>query len=120
MRRTTHRNQVPTGLLWECTLAKWTLEATAGGRNRFLPALVGLVTAGLVLVAAGAAGILNLIPCSAGIAVAGGSVATGLLAAAVALVFGQGGMRLFFSGRLKVTGNQRLARKMKDEFDEQK
>lgn len=92
----------------------------AGGPNALPAAPVGLAIAGLSLVVASAAGILNIIPCSAGIPVAGGSVLAGLLAAAGALVFGRGGMRLFFSGRLKVTGNQRLARKLQDDLDQEK
>jgi hypothetical protein len=69
------------------------------------------------------AGILNLIPCSGWVAVTGVSLAAGLVTVMIALVLrqaGQGGVRRYFSGRVDVTGDERLARKMDDDFDEDK
>jgi hypothetical protein len=50
----------------------------------------------------------------------GGSLFAGLAAAMIDLMFRKQGFGRYMSGRIKVTGNERLAKKMKDDFDEQK
>jgi hypothetical protein len=91
-----------------------------GGQNPSPAGPIALTTTGLVLALGSGAGILNLIPCSAWIPAAGVGVAAGLATVMLPRVFGKVGMRPFFSGRIKVTGNEKLAGKMKDGFDEQK
>jgi hypothetical protein len=81
---------------------------------------IAFATTGIILVLASAAGILKLIPCSAWMAALGGSALAGLAAAMIDLMFRKQGMGRYMSGRIKVTGNEKLVKKMKDDFDEQK
>ena len=81
---------------------------------------IAFATTGIILVLTSAAGIRDLIPCSAWMAAMGGSLFAGLAAAMIDLMFRKQGFGRYISGRIKVTGNERLAKKMKDDFDEQK
>jgi hypothetical protein len=81
---------------------------------------ITLMMVGSILALGSGAGVLNLIPCSAGPAILGTGALAGLGAVAVNLLSGAGGMRRYMQGRLRVTGDEKLARKMKDGFDEQK
>jgi hypothetical protein len=90
------------------------------GQNPNPTGPIALTTAGIVLALGSGASLLNLIPCTGWMAVAGGSLVAGLAGGLITLVRRKGGMRPFFSGNIEVTGNEKLARKIKDDFDEQK
>jgi hypothetical protein len=81
---------------------------------------VALAGTGIALVVGSGAGILNLVPCSALLGIAGIGILAGLAAGLITHMRARGGMTLFFSGKLKVTGNESLAARMKDDFDQQK
>jgi hypothetical protein len=94
--------------------------ADGGDQNPNPTGPIALTTTGIVLALGSGASLLNLIPCTGWMAVAGGSLVAGLAAGLITLVRRKGGMRPFFSGKIEVTGNEKLARKIKDDFDEQK
>ncbi len=81
---------------------------------------VAFAATGIILVLASVAGILKLIPCSAWMVTMGGSVLAGLAAAMIDLMFRKQGFGRYMSGRIKVTGNEKLANKIKDDLDERK
>jgi hypothetical protein len=81
---------------------------------------IALIVTGIVLIVGGGVGTLNLIPCTAWMGTIAVSVFAGLASVMIGLMFGKGGMRLFMSGKLKVTGNKELARKINNDLDEQK
>jgi hypothetical protein len=102
------------------SIGKVDFEDPGSSSNPNPTAPIAVATTGIVLALGSAAGILNLIPCSSALAIAGGSVFVGLAAGMINQVIRKQGMSRYMAGRIKVTGNENLARKIKDEFDEQK